>query len=185
MSGVTFQAGSTGGIGDTIAVGLVSYFDETGAGHVLNDSFWTPAKEDPAGWSTVSIGGIDIFVGFTAKALDDLGFTSSMPATHPSNFEDGSDLDLDEIADLDLAFDADDEDSEDDTSSTMAAPEFHFVGVLGESGSTESMTDPESILPALQVMPIQKPDQGTLLLWRRTLNLKENPTTLVGKLRLA
>ena len=117
MSGVTFRAGSTGGIGDTIAVGLVSYFDETGAGHVLNDGFWTPAKEDPAGWSTVSIGGIDIFVGFTAKALDDLGFTSSMPATHPSNFEDGSDLDSDEIADLDLAFDADDEDSEDDASS--------------------------------------------------------------------
>ena len=59
-------------------VGLVSYFDETGAGHVLNDGFWTPAKEDPAGWSTVSIGSIDIFVGFTAKALDDLGFTSSL-----------------------------------------------------------------------------------------------------------
>ena len=99
----------------------------------------------------VSIGGIDIFVGFTAKALDNLVFTSSMPATHPSNFEDGSDLDSDEIADLDLAFDADDDDSEDDASSTMAAPDFHFIGILGESGSSESMTDPESILPALQV----------------------------------
>ena len=88
MSGVSFLPGSTGGIGDTIAV---SYFDEAGAGHVLNDGFWTPAKEDPAGWSTVSIGGIDIFVGFTAKALDDLGFTSSLPATHPYNSKDGSD----------------------------------------------------------------------------------------------
>ena len=79
MSGVTFRAGSTGGIGDTIAVGLVSYFDEIGVGHVLNNGFWMPAKEDPTGWSMVSIGGIDIFVGFTAKALDDLGFTSSLP----------------------------------------------------------------------------------------------------------
>ena len=148
-SRVSFLPGSTGGIGDTITVGLVSCFDETGAGHIFNDDFWMPAKEDPAGWSMVSIGGFDIFVGFTAKALDDLGFTTSATATHPSNFEDGSDLDSDEIAYLDLAFDADDEDSEDDASSTMAAPEFHFIGILGESGSTESMTDPESILPAL------------------------------------
>ena len=28
--------------------------------------------------------------------------------------------------------------------------DFHFVGILGESGSNESMTEPESILPALQ-----------------------------------
>ena len=55
MSGVMFRVGSTGGIGDTIAVGLVSYFDKTGPGHVLNDGFWMPAKEDPAGWSTVKI----------------------------------------------------------------------------------------------------------------------------------
>ena len=74
-----------------------------------------------------------------------------MPATHPYNFEDGSDLDSEEIADLDLAFDADDEDSEDDATSDMAAPDFHFVGMAGESGSNESMTEPESILPALQV----------------------------------
>ena len=33
----------------------------------------------------------------------------------------------------------------------MAAPDFHFVGMAGESGSNESMTEPESILPALQV----------------------------------
>ena len=114
MSGVTFRVGSTGGIGDTITVGLVSYFDETRAGHVLNDGFWTSAKEDPAGWSTVSIGGFNIFVGFTAKALDDLGFTSSLPTSHPIDMEDGSDLDSEKLADLDLAFDADDEDSEDD-----------------------------------------------------------------------
>ena len=149
MPGSTFRPGSTGGIGDTIAVGLVSYFDETGAGHVLNDGFWTLAKEDPASWSTVSIGGIDIFVGFTAKALDDLDFTSSLPATHPYNSEDGSDLDSEEIADLDLAFDADDEDSEDDATSYMAALNFHFVSILGESGSHESMTEPESVLPDL------------------------------------
>ena len=151
MSGVTFRPGSTGGVSDTIAVGLVSYFAKTGAGHVLNDGFWMPAKEDPAGWSTVSIGGFDIFVGFIAKALDDLGFTSSATATHPSDFEDGSDPDSDAIADLDLAFDDNDQDSEDDASSNMTAPEFHFVGILGDSGSIESMTEPESILPALQV----------------------------------
>ena len=75
---------------------------------------------------------------------------SLTPPVDPGNFDDGSDLDSEEIADLDLAFDADDEDSEDDASSTMAAPDFHFVGILGESGSNESMTDPESILPALQ-----------------------------------
>ena len=135
----------------SIAVGLVSYFDETGAGHVLNDGFWTPAKEDPASWSMVSIGGIDIFVGFTAKALDDLGFTSSLPATHPYYSEDGSDLDSEEIADLDLALNVDDEDSEDDATSDMVAPDFHFVGMAIETGSNESMTEPESILPALQV----------------------------------
>ena len=82
--------------------------------------------------------------------MDDLGFTSSLAATHPSNFDEESDLDSDEIADLDMAFDADDEDSEDDASSNKAAPDFHFVGILGESGSHESMTEPESILPALQ-----------------------------------
>ena len=74
-----------------------------------------------------------------------------MPATHPYKSEDGSDLDSEEIADLDLAFDADDEDFEDDATSDMAAPDFHFVGMAGESGSNESMTEPESILPALQV----------------------------------
>ena len=116
-SGGSFLPGSTDGVGDTIAVGLVSYFDETGAGHVFNDDFWTPAKEDPPGWSTISIGGFDIFVGFTAEALDYLGFASSLPTAHPYNFEDGSDLDSEELADLDLAFDADDEDSEDDATS--------------------------------------------------------------------
>ena len=127
---------------------MVSYFDEIGAGHVLNDGFWTPAKEDPVDWSSVSIGGIDIFIGFTAKVLDVLGFTSSLPATHPYNSEDGSDLDSKEIADLDLAFNADD-DSKDDVTSDMAAPDFHFVSMAGESGSNESMIEPESILPSL------------------------------------
>ena len=82
--------------------------------------------------------------------MDDLGFTSSLPTAHPNNFEDGSDLDSEELADLDLAFDADDEDSEDDATSG-AAPGFHFIGMAGESGSNESMTLPESILPALQM----------------------------------
>ena len=45
-----------------------------------------------------------------------------MPATHPSNFEDGLDLDSEEIVDLDVAFNADDEDSKDDASSNMTAP---------------------------------------------------------------
>ena len=73
-----------------------------------------------------------------------------MPTAHPYNLEDGSDLDSEELADLDLAFDADDEDSEDDAASG-AAPGFHFVGMAGESGSSESRTLPESILPALQM----------------------------------
>ena len=59
-------------------------------------------------------------------------------------------MDSEELTDLDLAFDADDEDSEDDATSG-AAPGFHFVGMAGESGSNESMTSPESILPALHV----------------------------------
>ena len=100
MSGVSFLPGSMGGIGDTIMVGLVSYFDQTGAGHIFNDGFWTPVKEDPAGWSTISIGGFDIFVGFIAKALDDLGFISSLPTTHPYNLEDGSDRDSEELGRL-------------------------------------------------------------------------------------
>ena len=106
MSGVSVRPGAACGIGDTIAVGMVSYFDESGAGHIFDDGLWTPAKEDPAGWSTVSIGGFDILVGFTAQALDDLGFTSPLPATHPGNLDEESDLDSDEIADLDLAFEA-------------------------------------------------------------------------------
>ena len=32
----------------------------------------------------------------------------------------------------------------------MVVPDFHFVGMAGESGSNESMIEPESILPALQ-----------------------------------
>ena len=82
--------------------------------------------------------------------MDDLGFTSSLPTAHPYNFEDGSDLDSEEIADLDLAFNADDEDSEDDTTSERKVLDFHFIGMTGESGSNESMMEPESILPALQ-----------------------------------
>ena len=94
-------------------------------------------------------------------------------------------MDSDEIADLDLPFDANDEDSEDAASSSRAAPDFHFVGILGESGSTESTTDPESISLLCRPGLIQNPDQGTLLLLSRTLNLKENPMILVGKLHLA
>ena len=65
-------------------------------------------------------------------------FTSSLPATHPYNSEDGSDLDSQDITDLDLAFNVDN-DSEKDATFDMAAPDFHFANMTGESGSNEWM----------------------------------------------
>ena len=168
MSGVTFWAGSTGGVRDTIAVGLVSYYDETDTGYVFNDSFWTLAKENPAGWSTVSIGGFDIFVGFTAEALDSLDFNSSMPATHPSNMEAGLDLDSSELSDLDFGFDADDEDDY-ATSFNERQRRSSTLSASLEDPARKSRAVNLSLsclLCGLEL--IQKPDPRTLLLWSKT-----------------
>ena len=54
---------------------------------------------------------------------------------------------LHEAADQNLCYDADDESGFADY---CHAPEFHFVGNIEGSGSMESDTDPELILPALQ-----------------------------------
>ena len=147
-SGVSFWTGSTGGIGDSITVGLVSKYDAASSGYVKNDAFWTPAKENPAAWTLVPIGGFDIFVGFTTAAFGALDLSYCASTTHPMDSEDGSDLAfLQKAADNNLCYDADDEFGFADYSQ---ASELHFMGNVEGSGSIRSDADPESILPVLQ-----------------------------------
>ena len=139
-SGVSFRTGSTGGIGDSIAIGLVSKYDAAGSGYVNNDAFWTPAKEVPAAWSILPVGGFDIFVGFATAALGALDISYCVPTTHPMNMEYRSDLTfLQKAADSNLCYDADDEFGFADYCQAL---EFHFVGNVEGSGSMGSDTDP-------------------------------------------
>ena len=81
-SGITFQAGTIGGIGDTIAVGCAAWVGSIG--YVQDDETWVPAKDGLIAYTLVPIGGFEFFMGFTPEAL---GFprnhTVFGPTHHP------------------------------------------------------------------------------------------------------
>jgi hypothetical protein len=63
-SGAWIQSGSAfAGISDTIAIGRVLY--DSGFPIVLADNLWVPARENPARFTIVLIGDINIFIGET------------------------------------------------------------------------------------------------------------------------
>ena len=65
-SGVTFQAGTLGGIGESIAVGRTV---QIGGNHYINcDNTFMPANDYIVGCRIVSVGSIDIFIGYTPEA---------------------------------------------------------------------------------------------------------------------
>jgi hypothetical protein len=83
-SGVTFQAGTLGGIGDTIAFGRAARCGNIG--YIADDGGYIPAKEGLIAYTLVPIGEIEIFIGFTPVAL---GFpkkhTIFGPTRHPED----------------------------------------------------------------------------------------------------
>ena len=124
-SGVTFQAGTLGGIGETIAVGRVVRY---GDNHYIScDESYIPADDYIVGCGVVPFGGVDVFIGYTSEAY---GLPRIYSPSHPPYNQDGSEFaSSEESADSDL----------------------HFVGMTGlGSDSQPNSQDPESILPALQ-----------------------------------
>ena len=129
-SGVTFQAGTIGGIGDTIAVGCAARVGS--AGYVQDDGTWVPAKDGLIAYTLVPIGGFEFFMGFTPEAL---GFPRNHTVFEPTHHPE-----------IDYSQDR----SESASSAESADSDLHFCGVTGlGSDSQPDSNDPESILPAL------------------------------------
>lgn len=112
VPGVTFQAGTLGGVGKQIAVGRVTRYD--GHSYVNSDESWLPADDYLIGCAIIPIGGIDVFIGYTPEAYGLPRFYN--PTHQPFDRQDGSES----------AF-----------SQESAESDFHFVGVVG-LGSTPS-----------------------------------------------
>ena len=66
VSSVTFQAGTLGGIGESIAVGHAVNID--GNFYINCDNTFMPANDYIVGCGIVPVGGIDIFIGYTPEA---------------------------------------------------------------------------------------------------------------------
>ena len=130
-TGVTFEAGTLGGIGQTIAVGRSIRVGSMG--YVQDDASWTPANDGLIAYTLVPIGDIELFIGFTPEAM---GFPKNHtlwgPTRHPES-------------------DYSQDGSESASSWESADSDSHFIGVAGMgSDSQPHSSDPESILPALQ-----------------------------------
>src|SRR5664279_3741441 len=82
-SGVSFRAGILGGIGETIAVGRAEICG--GYIYIIDDASWMPAYGVPVQSFIIPVGGINIFIGYTAPAFDsaDNFFDISAPTRHP------------------------------------------------------------------------------------------------------
>ena len=65
-SGVTFQAGTLGGIGESIAVGWAVNIDSNV--YINCDNTFMSANDYIVGCGIVPVGGIDIFIGYTPEA---------------------------------------------------------------------------------------------------------------------
>ena len=65
-SGVTFQAGTLGGIGESIDVGRAVHID--GNVCINCDDTFMPANDYIIGCGIIPVGDIDIFIGYTPDA---------------------------------------------------------------------------------------------------------------------
>jgi len=154
-SGVTFKAGSTGGFGDTLAVGCAARAGSLS--YVQDNGTWVPAKDGLIAYTLVPIGGFEIFIGFTPEAL---GFprnhTVFGPTRHP-------------------VFDYSQDGSESASSVESADSDLHFCGVAG-MGPTPSRTSTilnPSFLHS-RMMRCQMPDPETPFKSTLTLIPMEN-----------
>ena len=75
-SGVTFQARTLGGIGESIAVGRAVNIDDNV--YINCDSTFMPAND-----YIVPVGGIDIFIGYTPEAYRMQRILSPTPSLSP------------------------------------------------------------------------------------------------------
>src|SRR5664279_763731 len=110
-----------------------------------------PANDTLVSACIIPIGSVNIFTGFIAAALGFPEINALVPAHHPIDQEigaqDGSDLAFSrELADHDLS--NSNVQSETDTvfSQEISESDFHFVGVIEESGLQSAGFEPESIL---------------------------------------
>ena len=80
-SGVTFQAGTLGGIGESFAVGHAVNID--GNVYINCDSTFMPANDYINGCGIVLVGSIDIFIGYTTEAYGMQRILSPTPSLSP------------------------------------------------------------------------------------------------------
>ena len=125
-STVTFQAGTLGGIGESIAVCRAINID--GNVYINCDSTFMPANDYIIGCGVVPVGGIDIFIGYTPEAYGMQRILSPTLLPESANNFDGSESASSESAGSDL--------------------NFCYVAGVGSDSQPQS-DDPESILPAL------------------------------------
>ena len=79
-SGVTFQAGTLGGIGESITVGRAVNID--GNVYINCNNTFMPANDYIVGCGIVSVGSIDIVIGYTPEAYGMQRILSPPPCVH-------------------------------------------------------------------------------------------------------
>ena len=80
-SGVTFQAGTLGGISESIAVGRAVNINDNV--YINCDNTFMPANDYIVGCGIVPVGGIDIFIGYTLEAYGIQRILSPTPSLSP------------------------------------------------------------------------------------------------------
>ena len=80
-SGVTFQTGTLGGIGESSAVSRA--FNIDGNVYINCNSTFMPANDYIVGCGIVPVGGIDIFIGYTPEAYGMQRILSPTPSPSP------------------------------------------------------------------------------------------------------
>ena len=140
-----------GEISKTMAVGRARISSNLGC--IEADGSWVHVNDELIFGFVVPFG--NIFMGFTAATYGfPSGSSAFWPAHHPTDQKiekDGSDQAFSyEFAYNDLS--ESDAQSETNSSSSLElkGSNFHFVGVIGASGTILENSDPESIIPALQ-----------------------------------
>ena len=124
-----FQAGTLGGIGESIAVGRA--FNIDGNVYINCDNTFMPANDYIVGCGIVPLGGIDILIGYTPEAYGMQRIISPTPLPESVNNFDGS---------------------ESASFAESAGSDLNFCYVAGVGSDSQPQSDDsESILPALQV----------------------------------
>ena len=80
-SSITFQVGTLGGIGESIAIGRAVNID--GNVYINCDNTFMPANDYIVGCGMVPVCGIDIFIGYTPEAYGMQWILSPTPSLSP------------------------------------------------------------------------------------------------------